>query len=551
MKKITFFIIFLLAGVSYFIFPQDALAQSCPNTTKTYPQYGCDFSSGVAKCKVTNWNTQSYSCYRSTSGSCVADISANGGGCLAFQADAQNPRGTCSITDYFSLQEPCGTGGGGGGGTPAPTIPGSSTPAPVGGGGPLQADCRIVGLEVYPPQSVYSGVTSSVPVRISYEYQNGGLSSIAVYEKDYYHPNWSSPTELGNVVATYPVGAPAGLRDVWQSGSIITSIPITNWAYNGGLNGPVTITAYGVMTDSRTCNGQLTFNVVPAPAPTPHRDICQDGIDNDGDGKTDCTPGAEDPGCFYDANGNPYGFCNPDDNDETDPIVPQCRDGKDNDGDGKIDCTVGAEDPGCFPDGHGGGGACNPNDNDETDVTQCRDGIDNDGDGKTDCTAGAEDPGCFPDGHGNSGACNPNDDNENDVIARCQEIPIYTVTNESASIASNWVRIDNLPASDPRSLFNLEAGDVIYVATSGITTDAQVTKARIRVNSNTWTVADQTPKAGQIPAMKPKDSATDPDRFYIRYVIPTNAYTFKFESEIYSPQFDNDTNPDNSNLGWR
>lgn len=50
------------------------------------------------------------------------------------------------------------------------------------------------------------------------------------------------------------------------------------------------------------------------------------------------------------------------------PTPAVCEDGLDNDGDGRIDCTVGAPDPGCFPDGHGGGGACNPKDTDEKDV---------------------------------------------------------------------------------------------------------------------------------------------------------------------------------------
>ncbi len=49
--------------------------------------------------------------------------------------------------------------------------------------------------------------------------------------------------------------------------------------------------------------------------------------------------------------------------------LPECSDGIDNDSDGKIDCQPGNEDPGCYPDGNGGGGSCNPNDDDETDNT--------------------------------------------------------------------------------------------------------------------------------------------------------------------------------------
>ncbi len=48
---------------------------------------------------------------------------------------------------------------------------------------------------------------------------------------------------------------------------------------------------------------------------------------------------------------------------------PRCSDGVDNDIDGLTDCTTGAEDPGCYPDGNGGGGACNPQDDDENDAT--------------------------------------------------------------------------------------------------------------------------------------------------------------------------------------
>jgi len=45
--------------------------------------------------------------------------------------------------------------------------------------------------------------------------------------------------------------------------------------------------------------------------------------------------------------------------------VTQCSDGIDNDGDGATDCNPKNPDPGCFPNGNGGGGACNPLDNSE------------------------------------------------------------------------------------------------------------------------------------------------------------------------------------------
>lgn len=85
---------------------------------------------------------------------------------------------------------------------------------------------------------------------------------------------------------------------------------------------------------------------------------CRDGLDNDGDGKTD----AADSGC----DGR-------DDRIEGDPEVgANCADGKDNDGDGDTD----ADDAGCASG---------------STIESCRDGVDNDGDGFTDFP---EDPGC-------------------------------------------------------------------------------------------------------------------------------------------------------------
>ena len=89
---------------------------------------------------------------------------------------------------------------------------------------------------------------------------------------------------------------------------------------------------------------------------------CSDGLDNDGDGRTD----AADLGCA------------------ATPLHDTCRDGIDNDGDGKTDYP---DDPGCS----GFAGSSEARDN-----PSCGDGIDNDGDGKTDtddgkCGAAAED----------------------------------------------------------------------------------------------------------------------------------------------------------------
>jgi hypothetical protein len=85
-------------------------------------------------------------------------------------------------------------------------------------------------------------------------------------------------------------------------------------------------------------------------------EICDNGIDDNGDGKIDC----DDPQCF----GKPG--CT---------TEAACDDGLDNDADGKIDCS----DPDCF-----GQTGC-------TAEALCADGLDNDADGKIDCS----DSNCF------------------------------------------------------------------------------------------------------------------------------------------------------------
>ncbi len=126
--------------------------------------------------------------------------------------------------------------------------------------------------------------------------------------------------------------------------------------------------------------------------------FCSDGIDNDGDGLTDC----EDTDA---------GDCNP----PGGPTVPPCEDGTettcndalDNDGDGDADCL----------------------DNDCDGVSQCEfgteltcnDGFDNDGDGDVDC----DDTDCQEGGGGNGedvcfeNTCDDTDDNDGDGDADC------------------------------------------------------------------------------------------------------------------------------------
>jgi hypothetical protein len=98
--------------------------------------------------------------------------------------------------------------------------------------------------------------------------------------------------------------------------------------------------------------------------------VCDDGVDNDGDGKSDfLTSGQGDPSCS-----------GPTDASEKGTVA--CDDGKDNDGDGKSDFLAnGQGDPGCS----------GPTDASEKGTAACDDGQDNDGDGKSDFPA---DPDC-------------------------------------------------------------------------------------------------------------------------------------------------------------
>ncbi|MEZ4271919.1 MAG: hypothetical protein R3C68_10960 [Myxococcota bacterium] len=112
---------------------------------------------------------------------------------------------------------------------------------------------------------------------------------------------------------------------------------------------------------------------------------CSDGIDNDGDGRTDFPFDAD---CFDSM-----------DDDEA-PTTP-CFNGIDDDGDGLVDWP---DDPGCVSayDADESNGAS----------TQCSDGIDNDGDGRTDYP---QDPGCY------AAVDNTEDETLTNPIAQCSD----------------------------------------------------------------------------------------------------------------------------------
>jgi Zn-dependent metalloprotease len=112
---------------------------------------------------------------------------------------------------------------------------------------------------------------------------------------------------------------------------------------------------YYVMVRAYTAYSGATLTVSADPGNTPPpAEVCDDGVDNDGDGNTDCADAdcASDPACAP-------------------PPAEVCDDGVDNDGDGNTDCADAdcASDPACAP----------------PPAEVCDDGVDNDGDGDTDC----------------------------------------------------------------------------------------------------------------------------------------------------------------------
>lgn len=104
--------------------------------------------------------------------------------------------------------------------------------------------------------------------------------------------------------------------------------------------------------------------------------------------------------------------------------------------------------------------------------------------------------------------------------AQCLDIRVYQVTGD-INDAANWVRLDT------NQLSTLQSGDTIYISTLGSVTNGTIDRARIRVNSSTWTVANETS------TIKPKAVTTDPDEYYIVYTIPPLTSSFTFGAEIH------------------
>ena len=147
------------------------------------------------------------------------------------------------------------------------------------------------------------------------------------------------------------------------------------------------------------------------------KELCRDGVDNDGDGRIDCM----DPDCSSvcveicddgeDNDGDGQIDCK--DLDCVGECNENCSDGKDNDGDGLVDC----QDPDCV-------GQC---------VEECEDGLDNDGDGLVDC----EDGDCF--GYPTcTEICDDGIDNDGDGLVDCVDDECWGPACHDSPISS-WV----------------------------------------------------------------------------------------------------------------
>ena len=209
--------------------------------------------------------------------------------------------------------------------------------------------------------------------------------------------------------------------------------------FTGGLTGDDELwDAYGAATVD-TCYGEVTgvmnyfFKVflmlrspadlvegVPTDCATASAEICDDGVDNDGDSFVDCAdwdcqnePECQETECDDNLDNDQDGDIDCEDRDcegtVACPVVTEnsdasCMDGIDNDGDSATDCA----DPSCRA--HPDVTVCIPE-------TDCSDGLDNDTDGFTDC----EDMDCWTDVACTENVCDDNNDNDNDGYQDCDD----------------------------------------------------------------------------------------------------------------------------------
>jgi hypothetical protein len=189
---------------------------------------------------------------------------------------------------------------------------------------------------------------------------------------------------------------------------------------------------------------------------------CSDGLDNDGDGRTD----ADDSNCEGPDHASEH---------------PDCRDGFDNDGDGLVDHP---EDPDCrSPD-------------DLSEIPDCADGLDNDGDGLVDLAdpscADAEDPAEDPD-------CIDGLDNDGDGLVDHPEDPECVVPGDNTEHPTAAVSHGDLLVVTDAGLLRFDPATNDY----GVVLDGRYLGDVVTSSSGEIFVSDLT--AGQIVSI---DAAT-------------------------------------------
>ena len=126
-------------------------------------------------------------------------------------------------------------------------------------------------------------------------------------------------------------------------------------------------------------------------------------------------------------------------------------------------------------------------------------------------------------------------------VAQCTNIKIYQVVGDPL-LAASWQLLTT------QQLAALQPGATVYISTLGGTSNgATITRARIRVNVTIWTQA-----LHDTVNLKPKANQNEVNEYYVVYTIPTDGTAnFTVGAEVYSPQFDSNTNPWDTNTGWR